>query len=66
MFNVIKNHNTILLKTKTLSAARDTLADIRKAALKKGCLANYAGADCLHLGALGDCNSADIYTIMEG
>jgi len=66
MFNVIKNHHTILLKTKTLSAARNTLADIRKAALKKGRLANYAGADCLHLGALGNREIEATYTILEG
>jgi hypothetical protein len=66
MFNIIKNHNTVLLKTKTLSAARDSLADLRKAALKNGRLANYEGRDCLNLGTLGNREIEITYTILEG
>lgn len=66
MFNVIKNHDTIIIKAKTLSAARDALADIRKNALKQKLLATYDGKDCIKIGRLGSEKIEATYTILEG
>jgi hypothetical protein len=66
MFNIIKNHNTVIIKAKTLSAARDALADIRKNALKQKLLATYDGKDCIKIGRLGSAKIETTYNIMEG
>ncbi len=63
MFLIVKNHNTVMLRTKTLGAARDCLANIRKAALKAGKPATWHGRDVLHTSeGLG----FTTYQILEG
>lgn len=66
MYSIVLNNSRLVIKLKTLSAARDYLADIRKAALKSGRLASYDGQDCLNLGTLGSREIEVTYTILEG
>lgn len=66
MFNIVENHKTVHTRHRTLSAARDALAEIRKAALKKGLLATFYGSDCVHIGQRGESGIVKTFNILEG
>lgn len=65
MFQIIKD-SQVVQRHKTLSAARDALADIRKAALKAGNPSAYNGKDALSIGRRGESRIFENYNILEG